>query len=329
MQTLDDFWTLAGFLVERQPTDQKAWGKVMQNGAPERLAKAREALANAEPFTPETIEAVPLVSLAAFQDPREESDVAKLLPNDANFQLTLRTLFSRNAENAATQMPSLRDFRVTNEVALGATFDDNSAPVTILRASLGTFAGGPVAQKEWPAPYNGELANGLIDGKHLMIPIAAKGPLYRWWDATRFGQPGTPVQRDDAGQRFTNARSEVTAIHQFSRAVFEAPADFAEQYFPLRLLADQEDAANGDRSGSLQNYRYDAGVTRHPQFYADAGNGIEEGGDPPPRTKGNFWITLPGYNHIDVATASLRQNNGKHEAESAALWKWASGLLGG
>jgi glutamyl-tRNA synthetase len=56
MQTLDDFWTLAGFLVERQPTDEKAWGKVMQNGAAERLAKARDALASAEPFTPETIE---------------------------------------------------------------------------------------------------------------------------------------------------------------------------------------------------------------------------------------------------------------------------------
>jgi glutamyl-tRNA synthetase len=56
MQTLDDFWTLAGFLVERQPTDEKAWGKVMQNGAAERLAKARDALAGAEPFTPETIE---------------------------------------------------------------------------------------------------------------------------------------------------------------------------------------------------------------------------------------------------------------------------------
>src|SRR5690242_8161841 len=56
MQTLDDFWTLAGFLVERQPTDEKAWGKVMQNGAAERLAKARDALATAEPFTPETIE---------------------------------------------------------------------------------------------------------------------------------------------------------------------------------------------------------------------------------------------------------------------------------
>ncbi len=57
MQTLDDFWRLAGFLVERQPTDEKAWAKVMSDGAPERLAKARHALAQAEPFDPEHVEA--------------------------------------------------------------------------------------------------------------------------------------------------------------------------------------------------------------------------------------------------------------------------------
>jgi glutamyl-tRNA synthetase len=57
MQTLDDFWRLAGFLVERQPTDEKAWSKVMSDGAPERLAKARDALAAAEPFDPEHVEA--------------------------------------------------------------------------------------------------------------------------------------------------------------------------------------------------------------------------------------------------------------------------------
>jgi glutamyl-tRNA synthetase len=57
MQTLDDFWTLAAFLVERQPTDEKAWGKVMKDGAAERLAGARAALAQTEPFTAEAIEA--------------------------------------------------------------------------------------------------------------------------------------------------------------------------------------------------------------------------------------------------------------------------------
>ena len=45
MQTLADFWPLAGFLVERQPTDEKAWDKVMREGAGERLAAARDELA--------------------------------------------------------------------------------------------------------------------------------------------------------------------------------------------------------------------------------------------------------------------------------------------
>jgi glutamyl-tRNA synthetase len=50
LQTLADFWPLAGFLVERRPIDEKAWEKVMRDGAPERLACAREALARAERF---------------------------------------------------------------------------------------------------------------------------------------------------------------------------------------------------------------------------------------------------------------------------------------
>jgi glutamyl-tRNA synthetase len=58
MQTLADFWPLAGFLVERpQDYDEKAWRKVMGNGAPERLRAAREALAGTEPFDREGVEA--------------------------------------------------------------------------------------------------------------------------------------------------------------------------------------------------------------------------------------------------------------------------------
>jgi glutamyl-tRNA synthetase len=57
MQTLDDFWRLAAFLVEPQPYDEKAWGKVMADGAPEHLRRARDAIAAAEPFEPEALEA--------------------------------------------------------------------------------------------------------------------------------------------------------------------------------------------------------------------------------------------------------------------------------
>jgi glutamyl-tRNA synthetase len=56
MQTLADFWPLAGFLVERREFDDEAWEKVMRDGAPERLRAVREALEAAEPFDPETVE---------------------------------------------------------------------------------------------------------------------------------------------------------------------------------------------------------------------------------------------------------------------------------
>ena len=58
MQTLDDFWRLAAFLVEPQPYDDRAWDKVMTDGAPDRLRRARDAIAGAEPFDPEPLEAV-------------------------------------------------------------------------------------------------------------------------------------------------------------------------------------------------------------------------------------------------------------------------------
>jgi glutamyl-tRNA synthetase len=56
MQTLADFWPLAAFLVERQETDPAAWDKVMKDGAAERLGKAREALAQADPFATDQVE---------------------------------------------------------------------------------------------------------------------------------------------------------------------------------------------------------------------------------------------------------------------------------
>ena len=43
--------------MERQPTDEKAWEKVMREGAGERLAAVRDELAALETFDQETVEA--------------------------------------------------------------------------------------------------------------------------------------------------------------------------------------------------------------------------------------------------------------------------------
>jgi glutamyl-tRNA synthetase len=56
MQTLSDFWPLAGFLIERREFEPKAWDKVMRDGAADRLQAAREALEQAGGFDVDTVE---------------------------------------------------------------------------------------------------------------------------------------------------------------------------------------------------------------------------------------------------------------------------------
>ncbi len=56
-QTLDEVWPLIGFLFEEPETDEKAWRKVMGDGALPLLQDSLEALRGVEQFEPEPIEA--------------------------------------------------------------------------------------------------------------------------------------------------------------------------------------------------------------------------------------------------------------------------------
>jgi len=56
-QTLEEVWPLIGFLFEEPETDEKAWRKVMKDGALPLLREALEALRNAESFEPSELEA--------------------------------------------------------------------------------------------------------------------------------------------------------------------------------------------------------------------------------------------------------------------------------
>jgi glutamyl-tRNA synthetase len=55
-QTLTEVWPLVAFLFEPPVEDEKAWRKVMRDGAGPLLASAREALAAADPFDAGAIE---------------------------------------------------------------------------------------------------------------------------------------------------------------------------------------------------------------------------------------------------------------------------------
>ena len=55
-QTLDEVWSLIGFLFEPPVEDEKAWDKVMADGAKPLLEAVREALGSADDFSPEGVE---------------------------------------------------------------------------------------------------------------------------------------------------------------------------------------------------------------------------------------------------------------------------------
>ncbi len=66
-QTLDDVWPLIRFLFEEPVDDPKAWAKVMKADAGAMLEAAAAALATAEPFGPDAIEAALAPLLERFE----------------------------------------------------------------------------------------------------------------------------------------------------------------------------------------------------------------------------------------------------------------------
>ncbi|HEX2129900.1 MAG TPA: hypothetical protein VHF58_11865, partial [Solirubrobacterales bacterium] len=274
------------------------------------------------PLAPETFQIPTVFGLAAWLDP-EGTDALRELPRSLGIELAQRFLFSRDAVSFATGLPSIREFTVTNETTLAGIFDDNSAPLSFLRTSVGMLAGGPVVEKNFPFPE-----------PSLGLPADPATPLYRWQEYREVADEAVPVNA--SGQPFTSRESEVSSLRQLARTQFEAPANFIEQYFPVRILTDVDAAGEGDRSGTLAGLVHD-GIPRRPAMLiqaadSDANEAADSGrphrGEPPNDLRGSRELILPGYNHVDVLTAAWRQNDGRPEPSSAALAKFALGVVG-
>ncbi|MFL5870550.1 MAG: hypothetical protein ACJ75R_05675 [Solirubrobacterales bacterium] len=271
---------------------------------------------NLPPLTPETFEVPSVFGVADFLAPNG-TDALGELPHTSNIDLAQRLLFSRDAAHFATGEPNIRDFHLTNDATLAGVFDDNSAPLFFLRSSVGFLAGGPVVEKDFPTP-----------DPSLALPGEPATPLYDWVNYNRVRDAEVPV--NSSGAPFTSRESEVSDLRQLARTMFEAPANFIEQYFPTRILTDVAAASSGDRGGSLANIRYD-GIPRRPALVITAGdsgsnsapdNGPPQVQAPPNDNPLSRHISIPGYNHLDVVTAARRQNDGEPEPSSTALTRF-------
>ena len=282
---------------------------------------------NAPPLTPETLLAPALIGVTAFQKPDEETITTQLIPRDPEWELTQRLLFSRNPQDFATGSPSVRDFKVTNASALAAIFDDNSSPISIFRASVGMYTGGPLVDKSFPA-----------HDPTLAAPDEPQGPLYHWQNYSRVGANGAELELNDEGDPYTSRDSEVTDVRQLGRSLYQFPVNFIESYFPTRLVTDFAAMTSGDRSGDLENLRHD-GPSMKPILLIQAGDsdsndaaadeGPTETGEKPNDKDLSREAILPGYNHLDVATAAWRQNDGRKEGSSKELARFMLKVVGG
>ena len=271
---------------------------------------------NAPPLTPGTIQLTTIAGVGAYYAPDTETNFNKQIPNTPEYEVTLRALYSRDAVNFATGNPNPRDYRVTGATLFGSVFDDNSSGLSILRASLGFVTGGPLVDKNFPAP------------DPTLALTASTEPLYTWQDYTQVGRDGAPVALNSRGEPYTNRASETTSLRDMARNFFDGPTNFVEQYFPTRIMTDVVAAEGGDRSGSLAGLKYD-GPAMDPILLIQAGdsdsnNGADSGPAVTSSTKPNDKplsreIVIPGYNHLDVTTAARVQTDGHTEASSAKL----------
>jgi hypothetical protein len=295
-----------------------------------------ELYLNVPPFTPETFAALPILGMASDFEPNAESTLVREFPDNVNFGVTYRLLFASGWLNFLDGVPSIRQFHVTNEAAVGFLFGDVSQPIGILRASVGVPAGGPVIEKNFPLAYGSPPAlKGLLGGNKLISPAPSSarpsGPRYKWLNYDEIPSP-PPSPQEAPGRPYTSAESEVSDVTQLSRALFQgAPAMFTEDYFPTRLVTDIMAASLGQRSGSLANLRYE-GVTKRPAAYIDAGEGITpdlgSAGAIPNGPEPQVHAVAPGYNHLDVLTAAYNQTNSKPEVTSHTLADWMSEIVG-
>ncbi|SOD71711.1 hypothetical protein SAMN05892883_1191 [Jatrophihabitans sp. GAS493] len=273
-------------------------------------------------INPETTNLLSVAGLASALDPNGKSTLTTDAPDNFNLDSTLQILFSRNLQSFIAGSPSIRTFNITNDAVLGGLMDDNSEPLGFLQSSVGFFTGGPVADKDFPLsgdqlndPMLASLAS-TFGHDTKAIPTQPNGPLYGWLNYDQVGGPNDPVALDRNGKPFTSAAKEVTDIHELARSMGEQPLDFTEDYFPTKILTDIAEAAAPQLSSKAS---HPEGLTADPVLTIRGGDGLIAPAVAPAGT-----VTAPGYNHIDLLTASPVQNDGKPEIVSTTLAGFAA-----
>ncbi len=253
--------------------------------------------------------------MEAVWHPDEESDLLDRIPYSDSAALTIKLLHSRSLENFLTNVPSIQDFRFTNEAAFGCVVDDNFEPMIALQASFGFLNSGPVVRKEFPLPE--DLANlpwlnpgGSIDmdGKFIANDAGSSyfqlgtGPLYTWANFDEIGDGADPnYSSTDGTLTYTTAEKEVSDVTDVARSMFESPTNALEWYFTTRIWVDVWASEQAFSTKYGYAYLHKEKIDSIPRIEFIAGDGPMHAmiDTLPPEVR-----VLKGYNHLDVLTAA-------------------------
>ena len=287
-------------------------------------------------ITPEAEMLLELLGMEANWAPDAESTLLKRVPFSDSVDNLLKLLNSRTVDAYFVNVPGVRDFRFTNEAALGTMLDDNFMPVSIIQASMGFTNGGAVVVKDFPvpasisqAPLFQDLFGGFYSKDRLFIANDAgpsvyqlrTGPLYGWTNYDEFGTPADPDYRStDGSLTYTSAADEVSDIQDVARTLYRGPSNLPEWYFTMRLMLDIALAPKPFAPKYGLNFMHGDHINDLPkvEFQAEKGPmggafGFEQA-SPVPKIR--------GYNHLDVLTAAANTPSRRPNEVFGPLIDW-------
>jgi hypothetical protein len=159
------------------------------------------------------------------------------------------------------------------------------------------------------------ILSSIGDTRALAIPDSTDVP-YGWLNCDEIAADGSNVAKDNAGQPFTNASSEVTDINELALALSTPPLDFTvgprshysrvlvliftsqqEKYYPMKLTSDTGYITNGTVTKVVPSALHSDGYTKRPTLTFLTGEGPIINQALPNMAPGTYTI-LPGYNHL-------------------------------
>ncbi len=326
--TLDDagFRNCAGLVLLDGPVFYWDLGQFNNIGEADYFQRLNDIRSGAESrfkyfegVSAEALALLEIVGLYAAAAPDEESTLLREVPYSGDVAYMISLIHSRDVGHFVLGIPSMRDFRYTNEALLGVIMDDNFMPVKMMQASLGFVHGGPVVAKDFPASVAGLLGMQRdIDPDFLFIPWDAgpltelgTGPLYTWVNFDEVGSAADPDYRDSNDYYlYTKMEEEVTDIQDFARMTYRGPSNFLEWYYAARLMLDLGAAGTSFNVAAGLSWFHNAAVNvpviAFGAPHGDAPNSSAWDAYQQSIASTDFTgILCPGYNHLDINLAAV------------------------